>query len=43
MRIVTKDHKAHARFKELSTKDKPSVNWVSGDASSQDDSEDCVA
>jgi hypothetical protein len=38
-----KDHKAHGWFQEVSTKDKPSINWVSEDASSEDDSKVCVA
>jgi hypothetical protein len=38
-----KDHKSHNRFKEVSTKDKSIVNWVGEDASSEDDTEVCVA
>jgi hypothetical protein len=39
----SKDHKAHGLFKEVGTKGKPSVNWAGKDASSEDDSEVCVA
>jgi hypothetical protein len=39
----SKDHKVHGWFKETSTKDKPSINWVSEDASREEDSEVCVA
>jgi hypothetical protein len=38
-----KKHKAHARLKEVTSKDKPRVNCVEEDSSSEDDNEVCVA
>jgi hypothetical protein len=41
--VLSQEHKAYGRFKEITSKDKPGVNFVEDDSASGEDTEVCIA